>query len=59
MTNTLSNFQKYADKKLAFTYPKKAELCSLTQTKRSDDLNLPAYIVIVEFSKPICKIAIR
>ncbi|MEZ4887288.1 MAG: hypothetical protein R3E32_21330 [Chitinophagales bacterium] len=28
----------------------------LEQTKKSDALNLPAYVVVVEFSKPICKI---
>ncbi len=31
----------------------------LEQTKKSDALNLPAYVVVVEFSKPVCKIAIR
>jgi len=31
----------------------------MEQTKQSDDLNLPAYVIIVEFSTPICKIAIR
>ena len=31
----------------------------IEQTKRSDGLNLPAYIVVVEFSTPVCKIVIR
>ncbi len=31
----------------------------IEQTKRSDVLDLPAYIVVVEFSTPVCKIVIR
>jgi hypothetical protein len=29
------------------------------QTKRTDNTTLPAYIVVVEFSTPICKVVVR
>lgn len=31
----------------------------IEQTKRTDSTALPAYIVVVEFSTPICKVVIR
>ncbi|MEM1324894.1 MAG: hypothetical protein AAGI23_03010 [Bacteroidota bacterium] len=31
----------------------------MIQTEQSDDLKLPVYVIVVEFSTPVCKIAIK